>query len=128
MIRCRVRFARLPSLLAVLKRIDPNYRINKSKPFQALASDGYEVELLVAPSLFKTLPRGDAFSPMPIFHEQEWLLRGRPVRHVVVSRDQKTCPIFAPDPRWMALHKMWLADKPERNANKRNKDRCRYTG
>ena len=24
----------------------------------------------------------------------------------------------------MALHKLWLADKPERNANKRSKDRA----
>ena len=115
---------RVPSLLSVLKRIDPQYRINKAKPFQALAGDGYEVELLVAPSLFKTLPRDEAFSPMAIFQEQEWLLRGRPIRHVLVSRDAKTCPIFAPDPRWMALHKLWLADKPERNANKRSKDRA----
>ena len=114
---------RAPSLLGVLKQIDPQYRINKARPYQALASDGYEVELLVAPSLFSTLPRGDAFSPMAIFQEQEWLLRGRPIRHVLVSRDAKTCPIFAPDPRWMALHKMWLANKPERNANKRDKDR-----
>jgi len=28
-----------------------------------------------------------------------------------------------PDPRWFALHKLWLAEKPSRNPLKRSKDR-----
>lgn len=31
-------------------------------------------------------------------------------------------PLYVPDPRWMALHKLWLARKPERNAINRPKD------
>jgi hypothetical protein len=112
-----------PSLLSVLKKIDRQYRINRAKPCQAIDSEGYEVELLVAPSIYATLSKDEHFSPMPSLIEQEWLLRGTPVRHVVISRDDKTCPLYVPDPRWMALHKLWLADKPERNANKRDKDR-----
>jgi hypothetical protein len=115
--------AALPSLLSVLQKIDRQYRINRAKPYQAIDSEGYEVELLVAPSIYATLGKDEQFSPMPSLIEQEWLLRGTPVRHVVISRDDKTCPVYAPDPRWMALHKLWLADKPERNANKRDKDR-----
>lgn len=99
-----------------------SFRINPRRPYQALDQRGYEVELLVAPSLFRTLPKDDAFSPMAVFHEQEWLLQGRPVRHVVASRDGRSCPIFAPDPRWMGVHKLWLAQKPERNAAKKPKD------
>lgn len=112
-----------PSLLSVLQKIDRQYRINRAMPYQAIDSEGYEVELLVAPSIYATLGKDEQFSPMPSLIEQEWLLRGTPVRHVVISRDDKTCPVYAPDPRWMALHKIWLADKPERNANKRDKDR-----
>jgi hypothetical protein len=112
-----------PSLLSVLQKIDRQYRINRAKPYQAIDSEGYEVELLVAPSIYATLGKDEQFSPMPSLIEQEWLLRGTPVRHVVISRDDKTCPVYVPDPRWMALHKLWLADKPERNANKRDKDR-----
>jgi hypothetical protein len=113
----------LPSLLSVLQKIDRQYRINRAKPYRAIDSEGYEVELLVAPTIYATLGKDEQFSPMPGLIEQEWLLRGTPVRHVVISRDDKTCPVYAPDPRWMALHKLWLADKPERNANKRDKDR-----
>lgn len=114
--------AETPHLLEVLRRVDPSFRINPKRPYQAVDERGYPVELLVAPSLFRTLPSNDAFSPMAVFPEQEWLLRGRPVRHVVASRDGRSCPIFAPDPRWMGLHKLWLAQKPERNAAKRPKD------
>lgn len=109
-------------LMAVLKDVDPTFRINKAKPYQALNSAGYPVELLVAPSKFKTLVKGEVFSCVASFHKQEWLLQGRPMRHVVVSRDNRTCPIFAPDPRWMAMHKMWLSRKNERDVNKRPKD------
>lgn len=68
-------------------------------------------------------------------HEQEWLLRGNPVTVVVATLRQRACPLYVPDPRWMALHKLWLAGKPERNPVKRPKDRrqgevllsaCRY--
>jgi hypothetical protein len=31
--------------------------------------------------------------------------------------------MVVPDPRWMALHKLWLSDKPERNLLKKDKDR-----
>lgn len=109
-------------LLRILRSIDPSFTINRRRPYQARDASGYEVELLVAPSLFRTLSPEDVFSPMAIFTEQEWLLQGRAVQHVVVGRDNKTCPIFAPDPRWMALHKLWIARKPERDASKRPKD------
>ncbi len=109
-------------LMRALKAVDASFTINKGKRYQALDKTGYEVELLAAPSMFRTLPENEVFEPLPVFQEQEWLLQGRAVRHVVVSRDLKTCPICAPDPRWMAVHKLWLANKPERKATKRPKD------
>jgi hypothetical protein len=122
------------SLLAVLQGVDASYRINPRKPYQAVNASQYEVELLMAPSL-APLPSSEAFEPMLSLHEQEWLLRGRPVAVVVATLRQRACPLYVPDPRWMALHKIWLAGKPERNPAKRPKDRrqgevllsaCRY--
>ncbi|MGH8673084.1 MAG: GSU2403 family nucleotidyltransferase fold protein, partial [Burkholderiales bacterium] len=94
-------------VMRALRNVDAQFRINARKPYQALSADGYQVELLVAPSLFRTFSDDEPFKPLAAFQEQEWLLRGTPVRAVIVSRDNKTCPIFAPDPRWMALHKLW---------------------
>ena len=54
--------------------------------------------------------------------EQEWLLKGQPVSVVVATIKGRACPFYVPDPRWMALHKLWLAEKPERNIAKRSKD------
>ena len=109
------------SLLGVLRKIDASYAINRRKPYQAINGKGYEVELLAAPSTHP-LPKGEAFEPMASLIEQEWLLQGRPLSVVVATVRGRACPLYVPDPRWMALHKLWLALKPERNAAKRPKD------
>ena len=110
------------SLFSVLRSIDPSYKINPRKPYQALDADGYEVELLAAPSCHP-LPKTEAFAPMQTLIEQEWLLLGSPVSAVVATERGRACPLTVPDPRFMGLHKLWLADKPERNPVKRDKDR-----
>jgi hypothetical protein len=110
------------TLLGVLRRIDPSYAINKRKPYQAVNANGYEVELLAAPSTHP-LPDNEAFEPMALLVEQEWLLQGMPVAAVVATQRGRACPLHVPDPRWMALHKLWLARKSEQNAAKRPKDR-----
>ena len=50
-------------------------------------------------------------------------LLGSPVSAVVATERGRACPLTVPDPRFMGLHKLWLADKPERNPVKRDKDR-----
>ena len=110
------------TLFGVLKSIDSSYRISPRKPYQAVSSDGYEVELLAAPSTHP-LPKNEAFDPMASLIEQEWLLKGTAVSVVVATIRGRAAPLVVPDPRWMALHKLWLADKPERRADKKDKDR-----
>ena len=46
---------------------------------------------------------------------------------VVATLRGRAAPLVVPDPRWMALHKLWLADKPERRADKKDKDRRQGT-
>jgi hypothetical protein len=110
------------TLFGVLKSIDSSYRISPRKPYQAVSSDGYEVELLAAPSTHP-LPKNEAFDPMASLIEQEWLLKGTAVSVVVATIRGRAAPLVVPDPRWMALHKLWLADKPERRVDKKDKDR-----
>lgn len=110
------------TLLKVIRGIDKTYRINPRKPYQAINSDHYEVKLLAAPSTHP-LPKEEAFDPMASLVEQEWLLLGRPISVVVATAKGHASPMVVPDPRWMALHKLWLADKPQRNPLKKDKDR-----
>ena len=110
------------SLLSALQVVDASYKVNPTKRYQAINNDGYEVELLAAPSL-APLPRSEAFEPMFSLFEQEWLLMGRPVDFVVATVRRRACPVYVPDPRWMALHKLWLSTKPQRRESKKPKDK-----
>lgn len=109
------------TLFSTLRSIDPSYKINPRKPYQALDGSGYEVELLAAPSTHP-LPKNQGFDPMATLVEQEWLLQGQPIMHVLATIRLRACPLYVPDPRWMALHKLWLSQKPGRNPAKKPKD------
>lgn len=110
-----------PSLISVLLGIDSTFKLNKRKPYQVVNAAGYEVELLAAPSTHP-LPKNEGFDPMGSLVEQEWLLYGRPLACVVATVLRRVCPLYVPDPRWMALHKLWLSQKPGRNPAKKPKD------
>ncbi|MEW4448978.1 GSU2403 family nucleotidyltransferase fold protein [Qipengyuania sp. JC766] len=105
----------------MLKAVDPTFTINTEREFQARNAKAYEVELLVAPSRVATLAGKDRPRPVPL-PEQEWLLPGRRVDQVIPCRDGSPARIVAPDPRWFALHKLWLGAQAKRNPLKRRKD------
>lgn len=108
-------------LWAMLKAVDSTFTVNSERGFQARNRSAYEVEILAAPSQAKGFGRTDQPRPVPMA-EQEWLLRGSVVDQVVVCRDASPARIVAPDPRWFALQKLWLSQKPGRNPLKRPKD------
>lgn len=112
--------ARQP-LLSALRSVDASFNLNPRKPYQATNRKGYEVELLAAPSVMPSLHALGDFNPVPLL-EQEWLLMGRPVRHIVSDYTGAPVPLVVPDPRWMGLHKLWLSVKPERDPLKKSKD------
>lgn len=110
------------ALWAALKAVDPTFTLNSERPFQARNRRAYEVELLVAPSRKATMHSREQPRPVPL-HEQEWLLPGRRVDQVVPCRDGTAARLVVPDPRWFALHKLWMAEQSKRNPLKRDKDR-----
>jgi hypothetical protein len=110
------------SLLGTLREVDPLFTKNTERAFQAV-SGKYEVEVLAAPSTLASFPKDDLV-PIPGMVEQEWLLPGQPLRHVAAAADGTPAPLVVPDPRWMALHKLWLSHKPQRQAAKKPKDQA----
>lgn len=111
-----------PTLWKVLKEVDMTYAVNTERPFQARNAKAYEVEILSAPSRIGGQIARDKPRPIPL-PEQEWLLNGRPIDRVVGVRDGEAARLVVPDPRWFALQKLWLAEKPGRNPQKKPKDR-----
>lgn len=109
------------TLLSLLKEIDATYTANTERTFQARNRKAYEVELLSAPSVMAKLPPGELV-PVGDMVEQEWLLKGQPLTQTMCGLDRSAVRLVCPDPRWMALHKAWLADKPGRRGDKRPKD------
>lgn len=107
---------------SLLKAVDATFTTNSERDFQARNAKAYEVEILVAPSRADSFGSKDQPRPIPL-PEQEWLLLGRPVDQVIGCRDGTPARIIAPDPRWFALHKLWMAGQAKRNPLKRPKDR-----
>jgi hypothetical protein len=105
----------------MLRGVDPTFAINSEHDFQARIAKAYEVELFVAPSRAGSMNAKDQPRPVTL-PEQEWLLLGRPVDQVIGCRDGSPARIIAPDPRWFALHKFWMAAQAKRNPLKRPKD------
>lgn len=110
-------------VMDLLKEVDEQFTVNAERPWQARNAKAYEVEILLAPSLASSYPQTESIRPSQL-PEQEWLLLGQRVSHVVIDRSGRPARIVAPDPRWMALHKCWLSDKPGRSALKIGKDRA----
>lgn len=95
---------------SLLKAADRTYTVKPKASFQARNAKGYTIQLAVAPSL--AVVQTD--KPLPVRKpEQEWLLLGKRVSRVAVARDGSPARVVAPDPRWYALHSLWLADHGE---------------
>lgn len=107
-------------LWPALRELDPLFRINAERPFQALAKDARELELLAAPSRIGNLA-AEPFRPAAL-PEQEWLLLGTPLRHAVASLNRTPTALVVPDPCYFLLHKAWLSHKLERAPLKATKD------
>jgi hypothetical protein len=109
------------ALLAALKAVDGTYTINTERQFQIRNAKGQEVELLLPAAVAEQWSAAQKIRPVPL-PEQDWLLKGRPVSHVICDTSGRAARVAAPDPRWFGLHKLWLAEKPGRDPIKKPKD------
>lgn len=108
-------------VMAMLKAVDATYTMNSERTFQARNAKAHEFELLAAPSTIEGMNKTDQPKPIPL-PEQEWLLLGHRISHVVVALDGSPARIVAPDPRWFALQKLWMSGQSKRTSLKREKD------
>jgi len=110
-----------PVLWEALHTLDDTFVVNQERTFQARNRDAREIELLVGTERASSV-LAEPLHPIPL-PEQDWLYRGQPLRRIVAGLDSRPAALVVPDPRWFALHKRWLSDKPGRDALKKPKDR-----
>ncbi|GEO99123.1 GSU2403 family nucleotidyltransferase fold protein [Methylobacterium haplocladii] len=90
--------------------MDPGCRVEGARPSRVRFSQGGATEIVAAPSRSEGFRPTDRIRPT-ILPDQEWLLSGRHVDHVVSDEAGQPVRIVAPDPRRFALHRMWLGSR-----------------
>jgi hypothetical protein len=100
-------------LLLTLKEVDKSFLVSRSSSKTVVNKSGYRVDLLISNDLAPAMQRAMPWKPEAL-EGQEWLALGTPVQQVLI--DFTGWPVFltAPDPRYFALHKLWLSKRPKR--------------
>ena len=113
-----------PTLVESIRNYDRLATVvrEEGKSFHIRLSGGQQIDFVAAPELSQTYPKNEPIRALPSYGQQ-WLLNGVPVRQVATDTHGLPCPIVAPDPRWFALHKQWMAEGGNnRTPVKRKKD------
>ncbi len=108
-------------LLLTLKRVDASFIVSPTSPKTVVNSKGYRVDLLSTEADAMRMKGVLPWQPEGLMG-QDWLHLGRPIRQVIIDFQGWPVPVDAPDPRYFALHKLWLGKQPTRSAAKRPKD------
>ena len=109
-------------LLLTLKQVDATFIVNLASSKTVINKNGYKVDLLASKSVADKVSPARPWKP-EILDGQEWLTLGRPVTAVVIDFGGWPVALAAPDPRYFALHKIWLSKRPTRSNIKRTKDK-----
>lgn len=108
-------------LLLTLKQADRTFIVSTSSAKTIVNDNGYRIDLLTSNAHASQYATARPWKPEAL-EGQEWLLMGKPVNTVLIDFEGWPVHIAAPDPRYFALHKLWLSKRPERDAAKRVKD------
>lgn len=100
-------------LLLTLKEMDKSFLVSPSSSNTVVNKGGYRVDLLVSNDLAAAMQRALPWKPEAL-EGQEWLAMGTPVRQILIDFDGWPARVSAPDPRYFALHKLWLSQRPKR--------------
>ena len=109
-------------LLRILKEVDSSFVVAPSSPKTVVNKNGYRVDLLIDTASAQQMASARPWKPEAL-EGQEWLARGNPVKVVLIDFQGWPVAISAPDPRYFALHKLWLSERRGRPAIKATKDR-----
>lgn len=115
-------------LMAILRKVDRSFEPMQHAGFRAANKEGFYVDLVKqAPNPpwkadeARRIAAGDLTpSWLPNI---KWLLSSEKLPSIVIGMDGSPAPMVSPDPRAFAVYKRWLADQPEREPDKKQRDR-----
>ena len=109
-------------LLLVLREVDSSFIVAPSTSKTVVNKRGYKVDLLTTSEARQLVASTRPWKP-EILEGQEWLALGKPVKAVLIDFQGWPVAISAPDPRYFALHKVWLSTRLGRPRIKATKDK-----
>lgn len=110
-------------VLAILRRADRSFERSERDRFRAVNKEGFYVDVIrpIDPTFAEVTDDGD-IAPVEI-NGLDVLMNAPKIDDIVIGDDGKPLRIWSVDPRVFALHKFWLADRLDRPATKRMRDR-----
>jgi hypothetical protein len=108
-------------LLALLRQTDRTFKMVDGESVHAVNRRGFLVRLVRPPQYPRKV--NGAGEPAAEAGDFRYLLSSPRFPAVVIDRNGFPVELAAPDPRAFALHKLWLAQRPERDSAKRRRDR-----
>lgn len=108
-------------LLLTLKQVDSSFLVSPSPSKTVANKNGYLVDLLTNKNIAGVTAGAIPWKP-ECLEGQEWLVLGTQVKTVLIDFQGWPVPIHTPDPRFFALHKLWLGNRSGRGAKKAVKD------
>lgn len=119
---------RTEGLIGILRKADRSFELLHKRGFRAVNQDGFMVDLIKPEPrrITQKAPRrmgGDGDLEAAEIRNLQWLVASPKFFQVVIGDDGYPALLVAPDPRAFALHKLWLADQPDREPVKKQRDK-----
>ncbi|MDP1762117.1 MAG: GSU2403 family nucleotidyltransferase fold protein, partial [Deltaproteobacteria bacterium] len=116
------------TFLRLLRQADRSYKTLPGDGLAAVNQQGFRVRLLrppTAPSGHRMVVRNAPGVTVPAESGDLAALMGAPkFSQVVIGRRGDPVTMVVPDPRALALHKLWLSQQADREPGKQTRDRC----
>jgi hypothetical protein len=117
-------------LLGLLRKVDRSFAIRRDGDFRAVNRDGFMVDLITAAprDLRRRAPRprlGTAAEDLEAVEigKLQWLIEAPRFESIAIAENGLPVRMVAADPRFFAAHKLWLAEREDREPEKRGRDR-----
>lgn len=118
-------------LIGALRQVDESFRAVREGGYRAVNRDGFMVDLVAAAPRqpFRAGPRrrlGDAPGDLEAVDvaKLQWLVEAPRLTAVAIAENGLPLRMVVADPRFFAAHKLWLSARPDREPEKRARDRA----